>query len=297
MKGISVIIPTLNRTDFLIPTLHDILRQQVNQPYEIIVVDQTQDKDQQVITLADRHPLLHYYHIDFFRGLPEARNYGAQKAQYDVLVYIDDDIECQPDFLQRHWNTFLELPDVAVVAGGITEKFKSNPDGKIGQFVSKTATPLRSFHKEGFLEVDHAGGGNFSIRKEFFFKVSGMDENLTKGAALYEETDLCLRVKEAGGKIWFNSAAHVFHLAADTGGCRVADIDKYVYNLVRNRSLIIMRHLKGLDKVTARAELFRLVLAYTISYKKLALIKSFFTARKEGEQTGMEPIRMTVYER
>lgn len=297
MTGISVIIPTLNRTDFLIPTLHDILRQQVNQPYEIIVVDQSQDKDQQVITLADRHPLLHYYHIDFFRGLPEARNYGAQKAQYDVLVYIDDDIECQPDFLQQHWLTFEKLTDVVLVAGGITERFNNNKDTSVGYFNYSKAEPLSGFHQSGYFEVDHAKGCNFAIKKDFFFKVSGMDENLTKGAALYEETDLCLRVKEAGGKIWFNSAAHVFHLAADTGGCRVSDIKKYIYNLVRNRSLIISRHLKGFDKITAKAELFRLVLAYAISYKKPALIKSFFTASKEGEQTGMKPIKMTVYER
>ena len=34
---------------------------------------------------------------------------------------------------------------------------------------------------------------------------------------LYEETEICLRVKELGYKVFFNYDAHVWHLAADTG--------------------------------------------------------------------------------
>lgn len=295
MTGISIIIPTLNRTTFLKDTLDDLFVQEFEHPYEILIVDQSAQPDSIIINHTKGNPLVQYCHITQFRGLPEARNFGAQKAKYDVLVYVDDDIECDKDFIQEHYNTFLSIPDVAVVAGGITEKFKNNPDGEVGKFITKTATPLRSFHKEGDFEVDHGGGGNFGVRKEVYLKVNGVDENLTKGAALYEETDFCLRVKKQGGKIWFNSKAHVYHLAADTGGCRVPDIDKYLYNLVRNRTLIIERHLSAKDKLTAKIELFRLVLAHALSYKKPSLIKHFFKAGKEGKTVGKLPAKMTKY--
>lgn len=295
MTGISIIIPTLNRTTYLKNTLDDLLLQEFEHPYEILIVDQSNRADNLVINHLQGKSIVQYYHITTFRGLPEARNFGAQKAQYDILVYVDDDIECERDFLQQHYNIHKNLDKIGVVAGGITEKFKSNIACKIGKFEKKSATPLRGFHQKDSREVDHGGGGNFSVRREVYLNVKGVDEHLTKGAALYEETDFCLRVKKEGYKIWFHYDAHVFHLAAATGGCRVIDIEKYLYNLIRNRSLIIERHLDGVNKITATIELFRLAIAYIVSYKKASLLTKFFKARKEGKTVGKLSAKMTNY--
>jgi len=296
MTGISIIIPTLNRTAFLKNTLDDLLLQQFEHSYEILVVDQSAQPDEIILKHVEGKPLVRYCHITEFRGLPEARNYGAQKAKYDLLVFVDDDIACTFDFIQEHWDSYTINSDILIVAGGITEKNNINKGNRIGFFNSKKAEPVSGFHKEGSMEVDHAKGCNFSTIKAAYLTHSGIDENLTKGAALYEELDYCLRIRKSGGKIWFNSKAHVYHLAADTGGCRVSDIDKYLYNLIRNRSLIIERHLSSKDKRTAKMELFRLVLAHAVSYKKLSLIRHFFKAGKEGKMAGKLPAKMTKYD-
>ncbi len=295
MTGISIIIPTVNRTEFLKDTLKDLLVQEFEQPYEILIIDQSPQPDESILRDIKGKYIAKYFHVIHFRGLPEARNFGAQKAQYDILVYIDDDIECQKDFLQQHYNVHKNLTNIGVVAGGITEKFKSNINCEVGKFVKRSATPLRGFHQKGSKEVDHGGGGNFSVNRAVYLKVNGIDEHLTKGAALYEETDFCLRVKKEGYKIWFHYDAHVFHLAAATGGCRVIDIEKYLYNLIRNRSLIIERHLDGVNKITATIELFRLAIAYIVSYKKASLLRNFFKARKEGKIVGKLSAKMTNY--
>lgn len=295
MTGISIVIPTLHRTQFLKDTLDDLFLQEFEYPYEIIIVDQSEKADEliknQVIPFAN----VRYFHIIEFRGLPEARNFGWQNAKYDYILYVDDDIKCNSNLLAEHYK-LISKPEIGIVAGGITEANKDNIDCNIGKFIKYSATPLRGFHQKGKKEVDHAGGGNFSAKKEILRKVYGIDENLTKGAALYEETDLCLRVKKAGYTIFFNSDAHVFHLAAATGGCRVQEIDRYLYSLVRNRSLIITRHLNFIHKITAHLYLIKLILAYVVSYKQLHLFDVYIAARNEGAIAGKQSVKCSNYE-
>lgn len=294
MQGISVIIPTLNRTNFLVDTLKDLVVQECAFPFEILIIDQSEKPDAKVIAFVSEYSFIKYYHITFFKGLPEARNFGWQKANFNFILFLDDDIRCNKNLLQEHYQ-ILHQENVGVVAGGIVEVYKENEECKVGDFNYVTATPLRGFHKKGTFEVTHGGGGNFATKKKVLLEVNGIDENLTKGAALYEETDFCLRVKEAGYKIIFHSEASVDHLAAETGGCRVDEIEKYIYSLVRNRSLIIQRHLKFRYKISAHLYLLKLVAAYAVSYRKLTIFINYFKARLEGKNAGIASVKCTFY--
>lgn len=295
MNGISVIIPTLHRTEFLVNTLKDLVKQECSFPFEIVIVDQSNNIDVEVVNFCEEYSFCKYHHITFFKGLPEARNFGWQKAKYEYILFLDDDIQCNENLLQEHFS-ILNDESVGVVAGGIVEVYKENQECKVGDFNYWTATPLRGFHKTGTFEVIHGGGGNFATKKEVLKKVNGIDENLTKGAALYEETDFCLRVKKANYKVMFHSKATVNHLAAETGGCRVPDIKKYIASLVRNRSLIISRHVKGIYKITSTLYLLRLVSAYAFSYKDVSLFKQFITSFKEGFSVGKKEVTCTKYD-
>lgn len=295
MKGISVIIPTLNRVDFLKQTIDCLVSQKFEHPYEILIVDQSNKEDKQMLEYQERYSCIRYYHITFFKGLPEARNFGWQKAKYDYILYLDDDITCESNLLEEHYR-FIHKESIGVVAGGITEKHNKNTNVPIGKFTYWTATPYRGFHQKEQKEVFHAGGGNFCVKKTILENVGGVDENLTKGAALYEETDFCLRVKNMGFKIYFNYDAHVYHLAATTGGCRVEDINKYIYALSRNRTIIITRYLKWYHKLTANLFLLKLIMAYAVSYKKTSIIKNYIQGRKEGLLISKQPIKCTIYE-
>jgi len=293
MKGFSVIIPTLHRTSFLLDTLKDLVVQDFEHAYEIIIVDQSEQKDLKIIAYIKDFDFIKYHHITSFKGLPEARNYGATKATYEYLLYLDDDIRCAPNLLTQHF-LFLESEDISMVAGGITEKFKTNLDCEIGKFVKRTATPLRGFHLEGQGEIDHAGGGNFSIKKKAYTQVGGIDEQLTQGAALYEETDFCLRLKKEGHTIYYNHKAHMFHLAAETGGCRVPDIHKYIYSLSRNRTIVIHRYLPWYYRITSSLYLIKLIISYTLAYKDNRIFKSYYTGLKEGKLVAKQPSLRTM---
>ena len=216
-------------------------------------------------------------------------------TQYAYILFLDDDIECDCNLLKEHYK-FLSQPDIAVVAGGITEKYKNNPKSKnVGKFHFYTATPERGFHINHKEYVDHGGGGNYSIKKDIFLEVGGVDEYLNYGAALYEETEICLRVKELGYKVFFNYDAHVWHLAADTGGCRVLDINRYIASLVHNRALLISRHLKWYHRPTAYIYLLRLVASYAFTYRNPGLFRLFAKTYKEGYKKGKLTPKYTHY--
>ncbi len=285
MKAFSIIVPTLNRTEFLLNTLQDLVKQSYAYGYEILIIDQSMQPDQEVKDFCLGYDFLRYHYITHFRGLPEARNYGAQQAKYPYLLFLDDDIACKTNLLQEHAKV-LQQANVGVCAGGITEAYKANKDQAVGRFIWYSATPLRGFHKMEKREVDHAGGGNFSVKKDVYLKVNGVDEHLTKGAALYEETDFCLRVRKAGYKIYFNYEAHVTHLAAATGGCRVPEIDKYIFSLSRNRSLLIERHLPWYYQISAHLYLLKLVAAYYKTYRNPKIWKNYTAGKKEGRIVG-----------
>lgn len=296
MQGISIILPTLNRTDYLKQTLECLVVQDFEHPFEIIIVDQSTKEDNLIKKYSEQYDFVRYYYINSFRGLPEARNFGWQNSIYDYILYLDDDITCKTNLLTEHYK-YLKQSNIAIVAGGITEKNNPNKEGRIGYFNYFKSEPITGFHGNGRFEVNHAKGCNFSTKKKVLKKVDGIDENLTKGTALYEELDYCLRINKNGYQVFFNSKAHVFHLAAATGGCRVPNINKYIFSLVRNRSFIISRHLKWYHKITAHLFLLKIVLAYAVSYKNSHLLAQYVKARKEGTRLGYQPVKLTYYEK
>lgn len=287
MTPFTIIIPTLNRSEFLLNTLKDLVKQIYAPGYEILIIDQSITPDQEVKRFCIGYNFIHYHYITHFRGLPEARNYGAQQAKYPYLLFLDDDIECKSNLLEEHAKV-LQQENIGICAGGVTEKFQNNAGDKTGFFQKWSATPIPGFHNQANSNkfVDHGKGCNFAVKKGVYLKVSGIDEHLTKGAALYEETDFCLRVKKAGHKVYFNYSAHVMHLAAETGGCRVPEIEKYIFSLSRNRSLLIERHLPWYNKISAHFYLLKLVAAYYKSYRKPSIWRNYQSGKIEGKALG-----------
>jgi GT2 family glycosyltransferase len=241
--GLSVIIPTLNRSEYLLKTIVGVLDQKYS-PLEILVVDQTAKVDEDAAALAKASGGIVAYHHVNFRGLPMARNYGWTHARYDAILFLDDDIQCYPELLEEHVRC-LRLPGVGIVAGAVEDvRHRGIPRSweKVGYFHPVTAVPTWNFWAKGEFDVDHAPGGNFSAWREVFKKCRGIDEVFAVGAALNEETDFCLRARRAGYRVLFNGAARIVHLAAPLGGCRELDRHKYIWGMAHNRAIMIQRH-------------------------------------------------------
>lgn len=287
LKGVSVVIPTINRAEVLLDTISDILKQDFDD-FEVIVVDQSDEINQKALALlADAAVPCHYFK-GHFKGLPQARNFGFQQARKDIILYIDDDIRCNSDLIKNHYQAH-QSTGAALIAGGITEKGDHQNNKPAGHFNNWTATAVSNFssHKAGW--CSHGKGCNYSINRNAFKSVGGMDEALSLGAALYEESELALRLKKAGYRAWFEPSAHLTHLAAPMGGCRVLkDWPKYMYGLGHNRAILVFRHLPPIYWPTAILRALLLGISYSRvdkSYRPfLALIKGLSAGRKAAKQ-------------
>jgi GT2 family glycosyltransferase len=287
--GATVVVPTLNREDYLGDCLRDLLAQ-TYRPLEILVVDQSLEAPPHVRRLVEASgELINYYRVTF-RGLPSARNFGWHHARYPAIVFVDDDIRCGPNFVAEHVASLRE-PRVGVVAGGIDEKSKFHPGGlrRSRGFRRWTASPAGPYSDATAYDVDAAKGCNFSVWKSVLEELGGFDQALNLGAALYEDLEFCLRVRGAGYRIRFNGQARLQHLAAPAGGCRVKDPRKYVQSLAHNRSLVIARHLRWLERPTALARLAGLVLSYTRANRDAGVLLAGIRGAMAGLPQGFGP--------
>jgi GT2 family glycosyltransferase len=292
-QGISVVVPTLNRGSYLIDTLRDLLAQDYR-PLEILVVDQSHQEDAKLLDLVFRHSGLISYHKVPFRGLPLARNYGWQHAKYEAVVFVDDDIRCGPSLVAEHFRG-LTQPNIGMVAGGIDERLSSEDSSAPGRFNPWTATPQRGFNATGDCLVKHVPGGNFSAWRPVLKAAGGFDEALALGAALYEETELCLRVRKCGFHIYFNGSARLQHLAAGNGGCRVPDLPKYMGSLAHNRAILIRRHLRWFQTPVAYLRLFLLFVSYAAHYHTLRVFRPGIAGFLRGVQAAKMPPVCSCY--
>lgn len=282
--GITVVIPTINRADVLVDTVKDLLAQDFDR-YEIIVIDQSDETNQAVLDLLRDSPVRARYFKAEFRGLPQARNFGWQQARHAVVLYIDDDIRTKPEFVAAHYEAHRKA-GVSMVAGGIDEAKGDNPSRKSpGSFNWWTATAVRNFSVNEAGWCLHAPGGNFSVKRDALARAGGIDEILNVGAALYEESELALRLRSAGYRTWFEPSARLTHLAAPMGGCRVPrDVPRYMHGLAHNRAILIYRHLRPWHRPTAIGRLLLLGLSYSRADRSIRPFLETFRGMSAGRR-------------
>jgi len=119
---VSVIIPTKNRRADLELTIRTLLRQTVL-PQELLVVDQSEETSsrESVEAMLRSAPIaLHYIHDPRIPGGAVARNLAMDQAQGEVLLFLDDDVEMEEDFLENLVRTYQSHPEISGVSGVIT---------------------------------------------------------------------------------------------------------------------------------------------------------------------------------
>lgn len=217
----TVVVATLGRGGELIACLRSLLRHHAHRSFEVVVVDQTPDHPAEVVQALEK--ALEDPRLRYFRAappsLPGARNLGIELARADIIVFVDDDVVVDDGWLDAHLEAHERHPDVAGVAGRTRTPgrapdqllFRIDRWGRnIGGFDYPTSAPITSVR-----------GCNMSYKRLWLERVGGFDSRF-RGNAYREETDLCLRLRAAGGELLFEAAASLLHLEGDEGGCREA---------------------------------------------------------------------------
>jgi GT2 family glycosyltransferase len=235
----SIIIPTLNREEILLKTLKGIAG--LSGDFEVLVVDQsdTPVKEDLLKSIDQRIRLVYLKE----KGLPNARNIGANEADGEILIYLDDDVEIQNlDFIEAHLQNY-EDSLVGAVAGRVRQPWEKSPGGRIGGIRTPLLIVGGSFNLEKKQKVTNMIGCNFSIRKSLVRELGGFDSNFL-GSANLEESDMAIRVTRSGYKIIFEPQAYLHHLAWQKGGVRndlKKNYEKYKW-IARNQIYFFKKH-------------------------------------------------------
>ena len=181
---ISIVIPTYNRFDIIQETLDKIMHLQSVAAFEIIVVN-----DGNPLPFEIKHSDVSIYKNPK-RGAASARNFGASKAKYEVLFFIDDDMwitkESIDSLQSLYENHFFQRSCVVLnweYPAALQEKMKSE---KIGRYLLSAnyhtlegRAKINVDHRQLFFKVISIGSGSFAISKNVFNEIGGYNENIT----------------------------------------------------------------------------------------------------------------------
>jgi glycosyltransferase involved in cell wall biosynthesis len=211
----TVAIPTYNRAELLRQTLAGLARQQFpSGQYEVLVIDNnSQDHTREVVaSFAGIKPAPRYL-LETRQGLDHARNRALAEARGEIVVFGDDDILMEPDWLAQLIAPFAGPAGhmIGAVGGEVIPVF---PDG-LPPWVAEWHSPLGFRPDAGPLPPHQSPmGANMAFPAWVFEKLGPFQTALDRsGKKLFGggDTDMVRRARAAGFEIWFAPAAKVRH--------------------------------------------------------------------------------------
>jgi len=122
---VSVIIPTYNRAKDLDECLGSIITQTAL-PKEVIIVDDSDNDEIENLIIGRKNQfnedniLLRYIKNERERSLAIARNIGIENATEDIILFLDDDVILDEEYLKELLMIYKEYPNALGVQGYVT---------------------------------------------------------------------------------------------------------------------------------------------------------------------------------
>lgn len=238
---ISAIICTLGRMECL-PECLAAIRGQTRRPDEIVVV-LAPGADRAARWLAEQ-PDVKLVRVDR-RNISASRNAGADAASGEVLAFCDDDAVARADWLE-HLAAPLGRPEVGAAGGAVLQgqaepydvAFRNGVARLSGRQVSVREEPGRPGGDGPWYNV--VCGCSFAVRRDALRQVGSFDDFIEFG---YDETDLCVRLGQAGWTVAHAPRSVVVH-RPQPGGFRVdglrrdwfCEMKNQMYSGLKNRT-------------------------------------------------------------
>ena len=213
---VTVAIPTYNRAKYLRQTLAGIAAQRFPRDHvEVLVIDNnsTDDTAEVVAAFADAWPAPRRI-VETRQGLDFARNRAVAEARGEIIVFGDDDILVEPDWLAQITVPLLADADarrIGAVGGEVVPVF---PDG-LPDWVREWHAPLAFRPDAGPMEAKHCPmGANLAFPRWVFERLGLFHTALDRAAGNYfsgGDSEMIRRVRAAGLEVWFAPGAAVRH--------------------------------------------------------------------------------------
>jgi len=207
--AVSVVICTLDRPKELLSCLRSVALQTVT-PLEILVVDASSDWKDHTLQYQQAVGQISLQHLAAKPGLTAQRNAGVQLSASDVVLFLDDDVILDANYVAAIRATF-DLDPTGSVAG-VEGEFTNNPyahgrqawksrlwrwlflqGGQTpkGGYMLRSGRPVYRSRSEGIVPVEVSCG--ITAYRRTVLQQFLLDEHLDKYAWM-EDADLSYRV-------------------------------------------------------------------------------------------------------
>ncbi len=202
---VSVVVPTQNRAGYLEVTLRSLREQDLEAPYEIIVVDDgSRDSTPAVAerwkAVLERHPSS--------RGPNAARNTGAAASRADLIALVDDDVDAPPGWLRALVDGAARHPRAEAFGGPIRARLEGPAPRGCGRELPPITTLDLGAHDT---QAELVWSANMLIRRTALERIGSFDPSLPTGG---DEEEWLRRLLASGGQIVYLAAAGLDHRRA-----------------------------------------------------------------------------------
>ncbi len=214
--SVTIAVCTFRRLPLLRATLRCLVRQEYpRHRFEIVVVDNDPEREdaRAVVDAFADAPVAPKYIHHHVPGLSHARNRAATFSAKDIIVFVDDDIVAEADWLQQLVAPFQDdrAEHIGAVGGEVIPVFV----GGVSRWGTLIYQPLKLRIDVGPIRSRQMlMGANMAFRRRALIEVGLFDPSVGRRGQLLlagDENQPIERLRRQGFEIWFAPHARVFH--------------------------------------------------------------------------------------
>lgn len=230
--SISIIIAIFNRRQELTELLNS-LSQQVDKDFEVIVVDDGSSVDLLPVidVFQDRLDIRYFKKKNSGPGL--SRNFGAQKAKNEWLVFVDSDVVVGKDYIQNIKKNLIQNPTDAFGGADKADKNFSPLQKAISYSMTSVLTTGGIRGSKKAVSKFQPRSFNMGVRRGVFLEVGGFSE-----MRIGEDPDLSMTLWEKGYNTKFYEDIAVCHKRRTS----LSKFSKQIYEFGIARPILNQRH-------------------------------------------------------
>ncbi len=199
---VTVVIPTRARPDYLRVTLASVRPQAAHAGAEVLVL--SDGADAETAEIAHRHGA-RLLSLRSATGLNAARNAAVGAAGSDLIVFVDDDVDAPPGWLDAILSGVRSTPGREVFGGPIHARL----EGPAPRACGREPAPITTLELGAAdRDVTFVWGANMAIAARAFERIGGFDETISGRG---DEEEWQRRYTARGGRIRYLAGAGLAH--------------------------------------------------------------------------------------